>query len=120
MEGIIDLELYTIAVIRLNNALEKLQEQQLNDEIILLFKESSNDFQELYSDIISDLNQNEILFDEYYLFFENWKQLYPKYMQILESIEHEKLKDSLDSLKEVFNNLKKTAEDFSIQMGMVI
>ena len=31
MEGIIDLELYTIAIIRLNNALEKLQKQQLNE-----------------------------------------------------------------------------------------
>ena len=54
MNGEIDLELYTISIIRLNNALEKLETSQNNDDIKEMFKESCRDFEELYKDIISD------------------------------------------------------------------
>ena len=71
MNGEIDLELYTISIIGLNNALENPE----NDDS---FKEIVENFQELYEDIINDLNQDEIQFNDYYLFFENGKNVFPE------------------------------------------
>lgn len=119
MNGEIDLELYTISMIRLNNALEKLETSQNNDDIKEMFKESCRDFEELYKDIISDLNGEEIQFNDYYLFFENGKQVFPQYIDALKKIENEEIKEYIDSLINVFTNLNKISKSFPSQQDMV-
>ena len=115
----IDLELYTISIIRLNNTLEKLETSQNNDDIKEMFKESCRDFEELYKDIISDLNGEEIQFNDYYLFFENGKQVFPQYIDALKKIENEEIKEYIDSLINVFTNLNKISKSFPSQQDMV-
>ena len=119
MNGEIDLELYTISIIRLNKALEKLETSQNNDDIKEMFKESCRDFEELYKDIISDLNGEEIQFNDYYLFFENGKQVFPQYIDALKKIENEEIKEYIDSLINVFANLNKISKSFPSQQDMV-
>lgn len=119
MNGEIDLELYTISIIRLNNALEKLETSQNNDDIKEMFKESCRDFEELYKDIISDLNGEEIQFNDYYLFFENGKQVFPQYIDALKKIENEEIEEYIDSLINVFANLNKISKSFPSQQDMV-
>ncbi len=119
MNGEIDLELYTISIIRLNNSLEKLETSQDNDYIKEMFKESCRDFEELYKDIISDLNGEEIQFNDYYLFFENGKQVFPQYIDALKKIENEEIKEYIDSLINVFTNLNKISKSFPSQQDMV-
>ena len=46
MNGEIDLELYTISIIRLNNALENLENTPITDETKEMFKTSCNDLNE--------------------------------------------------------------------------
>lgn len=119
MYGEIDLELYTIAIIRLNTALEKLETSEITPDIIDMFQESSNNLQELYNDIIDDLNQDEVNLNEYYLFFENGKQTFPQYIEILNKINYEELEDILNSLINVFNNLNKISQAFSKEKTMI-
>ena len=111
MDGEIDLELYTLAIIRLNNALEKLDISNIS-EIKNMFEESSKDLQQLYEDTVGDLNQNEINLNEYYLFFENGKQTFPQYINILKDIKQPELEDSVNSLINVFTNFNKISEAF--------
>lgn len=119
MNGEIDLELYTISMIRLNNALEKLETSPDSDDIEKMFKESCRDFEELYKDIISDLNEDEIQFNDYYLFFENGKQVFPQYIDALKDINNKDLEKYIDSLINVFSNLNKIAKAFPSQQEMV-
>ena len=119
MNGEIDLELYTISIIRLNNALENLENTPITDETKEMFKTSCNDLNELYTDIVSDLNNEEIQFSEYYLFFENGKQMFPHYIKTLESIENTEIKDEINSLINIFNNLSKIAEAFPSQQDLI-
>ena len=111
MNGEIDLELYTISIIALNNALENPDENS--------FKDIAENFQELYEDIINDLNQNEIQFNDYYLFFENGKRVFPQYIETLKKIENDKNKDGLNSLINTFENLNKIAGAFPSQQEMI-
>ena len=117
MNGELDLELYTISIIGLNNALNKLNNSQMNDEIKEMFKESCNNFQELYDDIVNDLNQDEIQFNDYYMFFQNGKQMFPQYIENLKSIENEEINDYINSLINIFENLNRIAEAFPSQQG---
>ncbi|WP_296893899.1 hypothetical protein [uncultured Methanobrevibacter sp.] len=119
MNGEIDLELYTISIIRLNNALENLENTPITDETKEMFKTSCNDLNELYTDIVNDLNNEEIQFSEYYLFFENGKQMFPHYIKTLESIENTEIKDEINSLINIFNNLSKIAEAFPSQQDLI-
>ena len=57
MDGEIDLEAYTISIIRINTALSKLESNEDINEIKELFCESFDDLDKLYRDIVSDLNQ---------------------------------------------------------------
>ncbi len=109
MDGEIDLELYTISIIRLNSALEKLDS---TDEATALFEESYNDLQKLYEDIVSDLNQDEININEYYLFFQNGKQTFPQIIDVLGSIDNSELQDIINKLLNVFSNLNKISDAF--------
>ena len=90
-----------------------------NDDIKEMFKESCRDFEELYKDIISDLNGEEIQFNDYYLFFENGKQVFPQYIDALKKIENEEIKEYIDSLINVFTNLNKISKSFPSQQDMV-
>ncbi len=112
MYGEIDLELYTLAIIRLNTAFEKLDNTDV-DEIKQMFEESLRDLHTLYTDIVEDLNQKEVNLNEYYLFFQNGKQTFPQYIEMLGSVENESLEDAIGDLMNIFNNLNKIADAFS-------
>ena len=111
MNGELDLELYTISIIRLNTAFQKLDEP----DTISLFNQSADDLQNLYEDILNDLNQDEVNFGEYYPFFENGKQTFPQYIEVLGSIENQNLEEPVNRLMNIFNNLNKIAEAFPSQ-----
>lgn len=113
MDGEIDLELYTIAIIRLNNAFKKLENDEPTDEIKTLLKESSDDLNKLYRSIVEDLNCEEVNINEYYLFFSNGKIVFPQYLEILKNIDNEKLDGEIDSLIKVFTNLNNIAKPFT-------
>ena len=110
MHGEIDLETYTISIIRLNSAFQKLENI---DEVKEMFKESYNDLQRIYLDIVTDLNQNNIILNEYYLFFQNGKQTFPQYIDVLSNIHEKKLQEEVNLLINLFSNLNKIADGFS-------
>lgn len=112
MYGEIDLESYTISLIRLNNAFQKLEDNDDVLEIKNLFEESYNDLQKLYLDIVDDLNQDEVNLNEYYLFFANGKQTFPQYIEVLKGIDNNELESAVNSLLNVFENLNKIAGEF--------
>ena len=112
MYGEIDLESYTISIIRLNTAFQKLEDNVEVLEIKNLFEESYNDLQKIYLDIADDLNQDEVNLNEYYLFFANGKQAFPQYIEALKSINNDELESSVNSLLNVFENLNKIAKEF--------
>lgn len=113
MNGELDLELYTISIIALNNALENPKPSQES------FKEIADNFQDFYRDVVNDLNRDEIQLNEYYLFFENGKNVFPQYIETLNEIDNEDIEDSLDSLINVFENLNKIASAFPAQQEMI-
>ena len=112
MYGEIDLESYTISIIRLNTAFQKLEDNADVLEIRSLFEESYEDLQKIYLDIVDDLNQDEVNLNEYYLFFANGKQAFPQYIEALKSINNDELESSVKSLLNVFENLNKIAKEF--------
>ena len=112
MYGEIDLELYTLSIIRLNTAFEKLEDNNI-DEVKEMFEESSSDLETLYTDIVADLNQDEVNLNEYYLFFQNGKQTFPQYIEMLGNIENKSLDEVIGKLMNVFTNLNKIADAFS-------
>ena len=111
MYGEIDLETYTISIIRVNNALEKLESSP--EEAKVMFEESLRDLEKIYHDTVEDLNRDEVNLNEYYLFFQNGKQTFPQYIDILGKIENDELQDTVNRLLNVFNNLNKIAEGFN-------
>lgn len=110
MNGEIDLELYTLSIIKLNNAIAQID--NINEDIINLFKECADDFEKLYEDILDDLNQEYVNFGEYWPFFQNGKQTFPQYIEILTSIDNPKINEYKNQLIQTFNNLNKIAEAF--------
>ncbi|WP_462316374.1 hypothetical protein [Methanobrevibacter sp.] len=111
MYGEIDLETYTVAIIRLNTAFGKLEDLK-TDEARELLGESCGDLQKIYSEIVDDLNQEEVNLNEYYLFFQNGKQTFPQYIEVLGSIEDDELQETVNQLLNVFTNLNKIADGF--------
>ena len=112
MYGEIDLELYTLSIIRLNSVFQKLDDNNNINEVKEMFEESCRDLQKLYEDIVEDLNQDEVNLNEYYLFFQNGKQTFPQYIEVLGSIETEELQETVNSLVNVFTNLGRIADGF--------
>lgn len=113
MNGEIDLELYTISLIRLNTAFQKLDGD--TSQALSLMNESAEDLENFYEDVINDLNQEEVNFTEYYPFFENGKQTFPQYISILGEIENVELNETVLKLINIFSNLNKIAEAFPAQ-----
>ena len=111
MDGEIDLELYTIAIIRLNNAFEKLDDE---DNAKAMFSESASDLKKFFEDTVNDLNSDEVNYNEYELFLKNGKNSFPEFINILEETldktNDDNMKDSLKSLINTFTNLSKIAE----------
>ena len=113
MYGEIDLESYTLAIVRLNTAFQKLEDFNATDEVNEMFEESFSDLNRIYMDIVDDLNRDEVNLNEYYLFFQNGRQAFPQYIEVLGSIENPMLQESVSSLLNVFSNLNKIADGFS-------
>lgn len=109
----IDLESYTISIIRINSALSKLESGDDISEVKDLFNDSFNDLNKLYKDIVDDLNQEEVNLNEYHLFFQNGKQTFPQYIEVLGNIDNPELEECLYDLVNVFNNLNKIADGFN-------
>lgn len=112
MDGEIDLETYTISLIRINSAFEKLQSGEDSDEIKSLLDDSFNDLNGLYHEIVDDLNQDEVNLNEYYLFFQNGKSVFPQYIEALGNVENDELSETINKLMNVFSNLNKIADAF--------
>lgn len=115
MNGEIDLESYTISIVRINTALQMLEDRQDILKIRNLFMASLEDLEKIYQDAIDDLNQDEVNLNEYYLFFQNGSQMFPQYIEILENIENNNLKDVVNPLANVFRNLSKIADAFNLE-----
>ena len=113
MYGEIDLESYTISLIRINTALSKLEDDGDISEVKDLFNDSFNDLDKLYRDIVDDLNQEEVNLNEYHLFFQNGRQTFPQYIEFLGNIDNPELEDCLYDLINVFNNLNKITNGFN-------
>jgi hypothetical protein len=113
MYGEIDLETYTLSIIRLNTAFQKLENSDSINEVKEMFEESFNDLNKLYKDIVEDLNRNEINLNEYYLFFQNGRQTFPQYIDALGRVDNDELQESVNLLLNVFTNLNKIADGFS-------
>ena len=112
MDSEIDLESYTLSIIRLNNALEQLENSKPTSEIKSMFEESYNDLEKVYEDAVNDLNQNEVNLNEYYMFFQNGRQTFPQYIELLGNLNYEELDDIILKLINVFSNLNKIADAF--------
>ena len=113
MYGEIDLESYTISLMRINTALSKLEDDGDISEVKDLFNDSFNDLDKLYRDIVDDLNQEEVNLNEYHLFFQNGRQTFPQYIEVLGNIDNPELEDCLYDLINVFNNLNNIANGFN-------
>ena len=112
MYGEIDLESYTISIIRLNTAFGKLENSDSIKEVKSLLEESLDDLEKLYMEIVDDLNNDEVNINEYYLFFQNGRQTFPQYIEVLGSIENVEIQEVANSLLNVFTNLNKIADGF--------
>lgn len=112
MDGEIDLELYTVSLIRLNSAFQRLDED--DDSAVSMFGESADDLKDFFADCVSDLNLDEVNYGDYELFFKNTKNSFPQYINILKETlddnDNDELKPSLESLINTFTNLNKIAE----------
>lgn len=121
MYGEIDLELYTISMIRLNTAFKKLDDDGEADENILsMISDSSTDFEALLNDIVNDLNQKKINYNEYDPFFENISQLFPSYIiKLNEYLKNDTLKEKINTLIKIFNKILKTSDEYFKMRGQL-
>lgn len=108
----VDLELFAISIIRLNSAFEKLDNNEPIEEVKILIDESIDDFQKLYDTIDYDLKNNEISYNEYYLFLQYSSHILPRYIKDIENIENDELEDNLNNLIEIFDKLNRLAISF--------
>lgn len=108
----IDLESYTIAIVKLNAAFSKLENSGYSDEIGTLIDESIDEFETLYENIRNDLNHNRINFDEYLHFFEYGLFVFPRYIEDLKTVDNKELENQVSRLIRVFDNLNKLAIAF--------
>lgn len=97
------MELYTIAITRLNTGFQNIGEiiqknadelQNNNPEAIKIlieeienttpsFKNSAKDFNRMYLDIVDSLNQKEVNYNEYEPFFKYINHIFPQYQESL-------------------------------------
>ncbi len=123
MDGEIDLELYTISMIRLNTIFQKIEDKEIVNEVTSDIEDCVNDLSQLQKDIVADLSQEEININEYDPFFENGMVLFPEYYKTIESYiekeEDETLKSSLNDLSDIFSKLMETGNQYFKNRGLV-
>lgn len=121
MDGEIDLELYTISLIRLNSIFQKIEDEKIVTDIISDINDCFNDLNQLYEDILNDLSQAEININEYDPFFENGMVMFPEYTkgidEIIEKIDDENLKAALNTLSDLFVKLIKVGNEYFEKRG---
>lgn len=123
MDGEIDLELYTISMIRLNTIFQKIEDERNSSEITSNIDDCINELTQLCKDISNDLSQAEININEYDPFFENGMVMFPQYYNAIESYmekeDDENLKSSLTALSDVFVELIKMGNGYFKKRGMI-
>lgn len=78
-----------------------------------MISDSSTDFEALLNDIVNDLNQEEINYNEYDPFFENISQLFPSYIiKLNEYLKNDTLKEKINTLIKIFNKILKTSDEY--------
>lgn len=121
MDGEIDLELYTISMIRLNSIFQKIENNDIVTNIIPDIEDCFNDLNRLYESILNDLSQYEININEYDPFFENGMVMFPEYIrnidETIEKTDDENLKLVLISLSDIFVKLTKKENDYFEKRG---
>ncbi len=136
MNGNLDLELYTIAMTRLNNGFAKVgnliqdnastlnaenndenKKEKLDKMAVTVkralpdFKTSLKEFKDLKEDINSDLNQSEINLDDYEPFFKHVQETFPKSCKDLEASINgiqKALQTTTESLSQIISDLLET------------
>ena len=137
MNGEFNLELYTIAMTRLNNGFGKIG-NIIQDNASALNMENEDDerdkkfskmtagvkralpdfttalkeFKELYADIQSDLNQKEIRLDDYEPFFKHVVETFPKSSKDLE--------EGIKGIKEATANNNEELKNIIAELGEII
>ena len=125
MNSELNLELYTIAMTRLNNGFAKIGDiiqdntdlinsstdaEDFNKLAIKIkrtlpdFRKSSSEFEEFYNDIVNDLSQDEINVNEYQPFFEHVDEVFPAY--------ESQLNDGIAGLKESIGGVNPKIDNF--------
>lgn len=121
MDGEIDLELYTISMIRLNSIFQKIENNDIVTNIIPDIEDCFNDLNRLYESILNDLSQDEININEYDPFFENGMVMFPEYIrnidETIEKTDDENIKLVLISLSDIFVKLTKKGNDYFEKRG---
>lgn len=137
MNGEFNLELYTIAMTRLNNGFGKIG-NMIQDNAATLnmenedsekdknfskmtatvkrtmpdFTNALKEFKELYADIQSDLNQKEIRLDDYEPFFKHVVEIFPKSSKDLE--------EGINGIKEATSNSNEELKNTIAELGEII
>lgn len=120
MDGEIDLELFTIAIIQLNNAFQKLNN---NDTDIKESLDSSyENLKELSDSLESIINYEEINATEVEPFFTYSLNIFPEYKAQLANLENldDNLNESVINLIEVFDKLYKIADEYFKNRGVTV
>lgn len=116
MDGEIDLELYTISIIRLNSIFQKIEDKKIVTDIISDINDCFNDLNQIYEDILNELSKEEININEYDPFFENGMVMFPEYTKSIDEtigkIDDENLKVALNSLSDLFVKLIKVGNEY--------
>ena len=122
MDGEIDLELYTVSIIRLNNIFQKVENKENIAEINNNLLKCINDFYKLYKDIVDDFKEGKINCNEYDPFFENGLNTFPTYMkkieELFEKTDNDEFKDNLTVLLTIFSKLIKVGNEYYKQRGV--
>ncbi|MCQ2971111.1 hypothetical protein SAMN05216439_1850 [Methanobrevibacter gottschalkii] len=121
MDGEIDLELYTISIIRLNSIFQKIEDKKIVTDIISDINDCFNDLNQIYEDILNELSKEEININEYDPFFENGMVMFPEYTKSIDEtigkIDDENLKVALNSLSDLFVKLIKVGNEYFEKRG---
>lgn len=117
----IDLELYTLSLIQMNSAFEKLESDEFDNEGNALLRESMDNFRSVYQTALIDLSLSEINYGEYDHFFMNVKPTFPRYVKsikgYMETLENKDLKSDLNELLDIFDKLIKIADIYFKKRG---
>ena len=120
MDGEIDLELFTIAIIQLNNAFQKLNDNC--SDVKESLDSSYENLKELSDSLESIINEEEINATEVEPFFTYSVKMFPEYKTQLANLENldDDLNESVINLIEVFDKLHKIADEYFKNRGVTV